>query len=348
MTTTSARFGFAAALAICLPAFVIAAQPAKKDRVDVAVDRALEFLANMQDRDGAWSSTGQKSPAVTSLAVMAFLSAGHVPGEGPYQETVEKGLRWVLRQQNADGLFGTDTGMSMYHHGISTLLLAEVVGMTDAGTARELRPKLEKATRRILQAQRTGPGVYRGGWRYNPDSPDADLSVSGWQLLALRAARNAGCDVPAERIDLALDFVLRCREPRTGGFCYTPGGRVTAACTGTGVLALELAGKDRHHAREALQGGGYLLKNPPRWGGEYTTYTTYYGAQAMFQLGNNYWGFYRPQLHKALLDNQQRNGGWISTEYAGPNYATAMAVLALTVEYRLLPIYQRHEEPPEN
>ena len=31
----------------------------------------------------------------------------------------------------------------------------------------------------------------------------------------------------------------------------------------------------------------------------------------------------------------------------GPNYCTAMAVLALTVEYRFLPIYQRVEEPAE-
>ena len=31
----------------------------------------------------------------------------------------------------------------------------------------------------------------------------------------------------------------------------------------------------------------------------------------------------------------------------GPAYCTSMAVLALTVEYRLLPIYQRFEEPLE-
>jgi hypothetical protein len=64
----------------------------------------------------------------------------------------------------------------------------------------------------------------------------------------------------------------------------------------------------------------------------------------MFQLGNNYWNVYRPRLHALLLDSQQRNGGWLTNDGLGSSYATAMAILALTVEYRFLPIYQRDEE----
>jgi hypothetical protein len=52
-------------------------------------------------------------------------------------------------------------------------------------------------------------------------------------------------------------------------------------------------------------------------------------------------------MHKVLFDNQQGNGCWLKNDYHGPNYATAMGVLALTVEYRYLPIYQRAEEPSE-
>jgi len=318
----------------------------KKDDVEQSVDRALAFLASMQEKDGSWHAMAQPSPAITSLCVMAFLSAGHVPGEGPYQANVEKGVRWVLKQQQPNGLIQGGFGLEMYHHGICTLMLAEVIGMTDPALATELKPKLEKAVALILQSQKNSTGVHRGGWRYRPDSPDADISVTGWQLLALRAARNVGCDVPAERIDAAVEFLLRCRDPRTGGFCYTPGGRVTSACTGTCILGLELCGKDRHHSREALQAGSYLLKNPLKWGDEHFSYTVYYNSQAMFQLGHNYWSFFRPQLHKVLLDNQQRNGGWLSPDGVGPTYTTAMAVLALTVEYRFLPIYQRHEDQP--
>ncbi len=336
---------FLSALLVLVPLAGTQAQPPRKprDAVEQSVDRGLRFLVNLQEPDGSWLSYGQKSPAVTALALMAFLSAGHVPGEGPYAEPVDKGLRWIVKAQQPDGLFVGKGGLEMYHHGICTLLLAETCGMTDRTLAAALRPALEKAVRLILQAQRTAPGIYRGGWRYRPDSPDADTSITGWQLLALRAARNVGCDVPAERIEQAIGYLLRCRDGRSGAFCYQPGARPTVACTGTGILALELGGKDRHHSHESLMGGGYLLKNPPRWNEEHFFYSAYYCAQAMFQLGGNYWEFYRPRLHAVMLDHQQPSGGWIGSETIGPTYCTAMAVLALTVEYRLLPIYQRDE-----
>src|SRR5262249_27505528 len=208
--------------------------------------------------------------------------------EGPYGAAITKGIRWVLAQQKPSGLISGMYGMEMYHHGISTLMLAEVMGMNDAKLAKELRPKLEKAVTVILIAQNKQANVNQGGWRYNVLNYDADLSVTGWQLLALRAAKNLGCDISAERIDLAVGYILRSRDASTGGFCYTPGGRVTMSCTGTGVLALELAGKDRRLSRESLQAGSFILKNPPQWGDEHFSYAIYYCSQATFQLGNNY------------------------------------------------------------
>ncbi len=332
--------GFFATFLIVAPAF---AQAPPKDRLADSVERGLAFLALLQEKDGSWLANGIKHPAITSLAVMAFLSAGHVPGEGPYQENVEKGVRWVLAQQRPDGIFSTTEWDEMYQHGICTMMLCEVAAMSDAKLAKEIRPKLEKAVKLILQGQRAEP-VVRGGWRYRLVGNDADISVSGWQILALRAARNLGCDVPAERIDLAVQFIQQCRDARSGGFAYTPGSQSTLACTGTCVLALELCGKDRHHSRETLQAGSYLLKNPLLAHETHFYYTAYYCSQAMFQLGNNYWNVYRPRLHALLLDSQQRNGGWLTNDGLGSSYATAMAILALTVEYRFLPIYQRDEE----
>jgi hypothetical protein len=303
-----------------------------KDRLTDSVDRSLVFLASQQGKDGAWPMGNQGShPAITSLAIMAYLSAGHVPGEGPYQANIEKGIRWVLDKQQPNGLFSIQTWEDMYQHGISTLMLCEVAAMSDAKTTREIKPRLEKAVKLILQGQRNENSVNRGGWRYRLDANDADMSVSGWQILALRAARNLGCDVPAERIDLAMQFVQQCRDPRTGGFFYTPGSHVTSACTGTGILALELCGKERHHSREALLGGSYLLKNPLRYNEPHFFYAAYYNSQAMFQLGNNYWHIFRPQLHALLLDGQQRNGSWINNDLTGTSFSTALATLALTV-----------------
>jgi hypothetical protein len=347
------RYACAAIAILLLPLTASAADKrVKRTGMDEAIDKALVFLSRTQERDGSWKAQGSKNAAVTGLAVMAFLSAGHVPGEGRYGETVEKGVRAVLRMQMANGVIATQQGHVMYHHGICALLLAEVVGMTDGDLAKEVKKKLEKAVNVILKAQRIG-GAHKGGWRYTVDpNGDSDISVTGWQLMALRAAKNVGCDVPPDSIDDAVDYIKRCHNSRTGGFGYMAGGgRSTAACTGTSILGLELCGKDKHHSREALKGGSYLLDHPPRWGEVHFYYSVYYGSQAMFQLGGNYWKSYREKLHKALLGNQSSNGSWqggdASDGGVGPNYCSAMAVLALTVEYRYLPIYQRSDEPSE-
>ena len=89
----------------------------------------------------------------------------------------------------------------------------------------------------------------------------------------------------------------------------------------------------------------YLLKHDPRWSSEYFFYEVYYVPQAMFQVGDNYFRAYYPKLVTILLDRQGRDGSWLSDNGAdrsgGRNYCTAMAVLALAVEHRYLPIYQR-------
>jgi hypothetical protein len=239
----------------------------------------------------------------------------------------------------------------MYQHGICTLMLAEAAGMTeDKELAKEIKRRLVKAVKIILQAQRLTSGqTYHGGWRYRVDQrydlqPPADISVTGWQLLALRAAKNLGCDVPQKRIEYAVAYIKRCRDPSTGGFRYQPGSRVTIPCTGTSILGLEICGKDFHRSAEARKAAEFLNKREVRWNGwGHFFYGVYYCSQAMFQLGGNYWESYKPKLHKMLLDNQQSNGSWVGDGH-GPYYSTSMAVLALTVEYRFLPIYQRNEE----
>jgi hypothetical protein len=349
------RSFLAGLLLVGLVAQPVAAKPLlKKTPVDKAVDKALEFLANTQNKgDGAWTAGGRgKDVAITGLAVMAFLSAGHVPGEGKYGKTIERGVRWILSMQRPNGLIGNNGAFQMYQHGIATLMLAEVAGMVDKDLGKEVRKAVEKAVALILKAQRTR-GENRGGWRYHPASSDSDISVTGWQLMALRAAKNLGCDVPAENITRAVDYLKRSQESSSGAFRYTPHGPITVPCTGTAILALELCGKDEHRSDAVLKGAGYLIRNQnlPRWeDGRFFFYGIYYGSQATFQVGENYWKVYRARLHEILLRHQGATGAWQKGggEAAhGPNYGTAMAVLALTVEYRYLPIYQRGEEPKD-
>lgn len=324
-----------------------AAEPPRREPMDEAIDKALEFLHRTQDPEGAWRMGNEPNAAITGLCVMAFLSAGHVPGEGRYGPTVEKGVRWVLGVQQPQGLIAKGGGQEMYHHGICTLMLAEVAGMTDDQLAGEIRDKLKKAVSLILKSQRAH-GNPRGGWRYQAGASDSDISVTGWQVMALRAAKNCGCDVPADSIERAVDYIKRCQDPRTGGFRYMPEQQgANMPRTGTGLLCLEICGKQWHRSPEALKAGNYLLQAQKALGGQHFSYGVYYCSQGMFQLGGNYWKAFRQRLHEVLLPRQQSNGSFADRDGFGPQYPTAMAVLALTVEYRYLPIYQRDEDADE-
>lgn len=331
-----------------LPADAVAA-PADP-RADAAIRRALDYLKEMQTPDGAWESGGfGKATSITSLAVMAYLAAGHVPGEpGPYNAAIERGIRYVLDNQKPNGMLVSNSSHGpMYCHGISTLMLAEVVGMTpDSELAARASAALAKAVDLIVKAQAVKKGPDQaGGWRYQPTSYDSDISVTGWQVMALRAAKTAGCAVSAESIGRAVSYLKRCayKAKGIGGFGYQPGGGPNNPRTGTGILALEICGE--HLSAEAVAGAEYLRKHPPQWASDYFFYEVYYCPQAMFQVGDQYFQDYYPKLVQILLEHQEKNGSWLSgngnDRSGGRNYCTAMAVLALAVEHRYLPIYQR-------
>lgn len=317
-------------------------------QVDAAIVRATRFLVSEQQPSGAWKVRTNDGPSTTSLAIMALMAAGHVPGEGPYGDAMERGIRWVLNNQEIggrnDGLFKHREGHGpMYTHGICTLMLAEVAGMVDSTLAPRVRKALEKAVLLILKSQAVPKGQRdAGGWRYEPASRDSDLSITGWQLLALRASKNIGCDVPAQAIDYAVGYVKRCSDPR-GGFAYQPSPDITPTRSGTGILCLEICGQ--HHAPETLGAADYLLRRPLRYEDNWFFYGVYYCSVGMFQVGGRHWQQTRDHIASILLANQRPDGSWYksggSESGPGANYATSMSILALAVEYQYLPIYQR-------
>jgi len=313
-----------------------------------AVDRGLTFLASKQLEDGCWLSPGYgRNTGIVSLATLAFLSRGHEPGRGPHGSRIEQAISWVTSNQKS-GLIIRDTSHGeLYSHGISTLMLGEVIGMVDAK-----RKGLETVHRVhrtainiILRAQNVPKDRWNlGGWRYTPSSEVSDISVSGWQLLALRAAKDTGLPVPDKNIRQAVHYIKRCAHP-TGGFSYQPGGDPNTGRTGTGILSLEICGE--HGSAEARRGGDWLLKNPLKWKGPFFYYGAYYSSQGMYQLGGKYWKQWQPISEKLLLEKQNEDGSWppppgaTHEEQAGTIYTTAMAILSLGVEFRYLPIYQR-------
>lgn len=342
-------FSVSCCLAVLLFPGVLVAQEERREnqkQVDDAISRALRFLADEQRPNGCWTVQAYgESTAATSLAIMSFLAAGHMPGEGPYGAQIERAVHWVIGTQHSNGMLVAQKSHGpMYSHGISTLMLAEVYGMLPKEDAKRCKLALEKAIALILASQNVPKGGrHQGGWRYEPTSRDSDLSVTGWQLLALRAAKNVGCDVPADNIDQAVQYVKNCADGGRGGFCYQPNSGATPTRTGTGILCLEICGE--HHSREALTAADFLLQEQLRPHSAYYYYGVYYCSVGMFKIGGKHWEQTRDLLEQQLLASQHVDGSWSSNfgseRNMGKTYCTTMSVLALAVEYQFLPIYQR-------
>ncbi len=335
--------------AVCLCGLPVANGRADEleDQIDAAIDQSLPWLAGQQLPSGAWATgkTGASTGA-TSLAVLSFLAAGHVPEEGPYGRRLTRAVEWVMDQQDDRGmLLGPSSSHGpMYSHGISTLMLAEVSGMVGGDQEARCREVLQKSVQLIIVAQNQprSPAA-DGGWRYQWTSSDSDLSVTAWQLLALRAARDIGCDVPVENIDRAIAYIKRLSVEDGGGFGYTSNRGTTVTRAGTGIVALEVCGE--HRTPETLAAGRYVLTHPLTRDEAYFYYGAYYCTVGMYKLGGDEWSAVRPALYSTILNAQTGAGFWEpergSERHAGRVYATAMCLLALSVEYAYLPIYQR-------
>ena len=193
--------------------------PARWQQLEESVDRALAWLAAQQAADGSFPTAASAQPAVTSLCVMAFLSRGHQPGYGPYGTHIERAIDFVISCQRPDGLFSyaapeavhVDKGPShtaVYNHAIAGLMLGEVYGHVTGQRMKRAKEAVERALQFTRELQvRPKPEYDKGGWRYlriYAPGRDADMSVTAWQLMFLRSARNAEFDVPQKYIDEAM------------------------------------------------------------------------------------------------------------------------------------------------
>lgn len=330
---------FLTAVAIALlavPTGAVADAPADKkppkidERTKQAIDKALRYLKDQQSSDGAWKNT-----AITGFTLLAFMSNGNLPNQGQYGPEVAKGVRFLLSEARNDGyLLGPrdNPGQGMYHHGMATLALSQVYGMTGD---EEVRKVLHKAIDMIIRSQNRD-----GAWRYRPDANDSDVSITIMQVMALRGAKDSGLQVPDNVMTKALAYIGRCRDPRTGGYRYqafSPG--VGYARTAAGVCVLQLCGE--YDAKEIAAAVKYLQREGNDRG--HYWYGHYYAAHAFHQLGGKLWEDYYTNIRNVLLAKQRPNGEWNdgSERIFGTEYQTAVAVLVLSVPTHYLPIYQR-------
>jgi len=341
--------------------------PTHGDDIDAktlaAAKRGLQYLAQKQNPDGSWNcKIGYKlseeyigedgeDVGITALAGMAFLASGEVPGRGKYGKVIDGALGFVLDCVREEDGYITKNGTRMYSHAFATMFLAEIYGMAPK---EEIKEKLKRAVNAIVCSQNK-----EGGWRYQPIPADADLSVTVSTLQAVRAARNVGISVPKDTIERATQYVKKCAAFQTQngsflGFAYQPGEiyqtRFTFPLTACGIVSLCSAGE---YGSKAVEDGvkdlerrmagkivpGEMMMPMPRWGDYHYFYGHYYGVQAMYQAGGQYWDNYFPSLRDEIVRNQLPDGSW--QDEIGKNYATAMACLILQIPLEYLPIFQK-------
>jgi hypothetical protein len=341
----------ASALSIACGLYVqpLSAQPAIAPKGDVVprdvreiTDRGLDYLVNTQTDDGGWSD-GYAGPGTTGLAVMAFLASGEDPNFGKYSQPIRKALRsMILEQSPSTGYMGD----SMYQHGFATLALAEAYGAVDetnlweaAGAdpsrQRSLGEALELAVRCAVTSQAKNP---HNAWRYSPNARDADTSVSGAVLMGLLAARNAGIEVPDKAIDSAIKY-FASMTGNNGAVGYSGGlGGFGQSIARSSIACLVYSIAKRKDLKQYEAAKQYVITNMDEQS-HYAEYARYYEAQALFQADLAAWDKWNRSVVRKLKESQNNDGSF--TGQFGNATSTSLNLLALALNYRFLPIYER-------
>lgn len=337
---------------------------------EASVDLALKWLASIQNSAGYWDgeayeagkgSVGGEADRVfagrdantglTALSILAFMGKQNTLEEGDYSENVTRALHWLVGQQgkNSQGIDGYLGGRGteiagMYSHAISTFAIAEAYAMTkDPVQSKFLLEPLQRAVQFTLNCQ-----LEDGGWRYLRNQRDGgDMSIFGWQLMALKSAQAAGLEIPLKTRQKMIVFLQQRGLGKSGGLAgYRASDAPSVAMTAESLFCKQMLGAAREHpsCNEAVN---FLLANPPRRQ-TMNLYTWYYSTLAMFQYGGEQWDSWNVPLRDLLISEQVTTGpfagSWEPRDqwggYGGRIYSTAFATLTLEVYYRYLPLYR--------
>lgn len=320
---------------------------------EAAVAMGLKWLVRQQLPDGRWmlnspnladKDRGAEANDIagTALGLLPLLAAGktHKPEKGnEYDKVVDKGIKFLMRQQDQkSGYFG----VSMYAHGLATIAMCEAYGLSQDPV---LRKPAQSAVNLLINTQHEN-----GGWRYGPTkTPQGDMSISGWQIMALKSAQMAGLDVPPVTMNRAKAFLNSCAAADEG-YGYVGNGSSTPRMTAVGLLCRQyIENWGPAHPRMIKAIANHLKTNPPN---KQDVYYYYYATQVMHHFGGEAWKEWNDNLRESLIKKQEtnltspNNGSWSPAgdpwgKAGGRLMITSLNLLTLEVYYRYLPLYYR-------
>jgi hypothetical protein len=332
-----------------------------------AVDKALHWLAYHQEPDGHWDYVKFKGPsdlyepthfaALTGLATLAFLGAGHTSKVGEYKDNVQRALTWLKSQQDAQGCYSSVKGASQQHHiydqGICTMAMAEAAAMT---REKEWKESAQLGINFLHDFQNEYAGL-----RYVRKDGDSDTSIVGWYVMAMKSAKIAGLSVDHSGFEGAIAFLKTVSKTTGMGtdamteVLYRPdeaqssGFEVDAHSTTAIGTLIQLFTGTKPTDDIVAGGGNYCLKKLPAWDKKHMYYW-YYGTLTMFQIGGDQWKTWNEALKKTWVENQRKggdedgswdcDGDYYGQGFGGRVYATAIGALCLEVYYRYLRLNQ--------
>ncbi len=339
---------------------------------DAAVMAGLDWLRRHQDPSGGWGGAGFPdrcdealgtpcggigSPArdtlVTGLALMAFLGAGYDDARpSSYRDAVSRGLRFLASTQGPAGSFASsDLGRSIDAQACATMAMCEAHHATRRASWRRCADRALAALREYGNPEKA--------WRDGVRSGDDARSPTGWMLLALRAAQEAGIAADGRYTEEALGFLDAVSDPETGRTGYLAAGDAPLGVASVGARALPTASEAltaealacRFLCRPAApvhleaKASARLSARLPRWDavpGSVDAVYWYWGSLAAFQAGGELWTQWAPALEAALLEHQVKTGcargSWDPADSwavdAGRVGTTALMTMCLETRYR--------------
>lgn len=364
---------------------LLAKQNGGGEDTERAVDLALEWLANHQMGDGGWTlefadcpkclgqcqNSGVKTArtAATALALLPFLGRGisHInsdPADARYQKTVARGITFLQKMVADDGKATEDKEYRMmYSQGLAGIVFAEMCDIVawdqrNAGVKDPRQPanpneepfdneSLRKNARLVHHFICRAQDPDGGGWRYKPRQP-GDISVVGWQMMALHAGKTNV--LPAPRTwQNAVKFLDSVQADEGATYRYMPARKPANRPSAIGLLCRMYDGWPEKHP-PLLDGVSRLAEVGPTQ----DLYFDYYATQVMFHMGGEQWKTWNQRMKKLLLDTQRQpehgheagswfegvNGDDVLDKRRGRLYCTSLAAMILEVYHRHLRIYR--------
>jgi hypothetical protein len=335
-----------------------------------AIELGLKWLQDHQDDDGKWDCDGfmkhdesgdpcdgpgnaVHDVGVTGLAMLAFLGDGSTMRAGAYKDNIKDGALWLRKQQQDNGLFGTNASNDfIYGHAIATYAMCEAYGLSKYQT---LKRNAQNGIN-YLEYHRNPYSV----WRYQPRDNDNDTSVTGWCIMAYESAKYFKLQVNDQALKLSSVWLDDVTDA-SGRAGYSKAGEPSSrhrgehmtrfppergeAMTAVSLFCRYFMGQDPKEKSTMKDAANLLAQKPPVWNektGDIDHYYWYYATYAMYQVGGRQWTDWEKKLNSAVVKTQRLDGNFTGSwdpigvwgEDGGRVYSTATLVLTLEAYYR--------------